>query len=185
MYARLVSSGNDDAVTVLCRTRQRMLRGQFENSFQTAVAAHKIIQRYHVELVIKRFHSTADKSAQPALSGQRAGILLSRKTLGEGNARFENAENSSDTDIAWPEAELKPACPAAYGLDKAVLLELMNDMTQVIARCIAGLGDVGRPDHLAVIDGAKHQYTGCKVCSGGQAHGAVPVALIDSINMLF
>jgi hypothetical protein len=29
-----------------------------------------------------------------------------------------------------------------------MLLELMNDMTQMIARCIAGPGDVGRPDHL-------------------------------------
>jgi hypothetical protein len=55
----------------------------------------------------------------------------------------------------------------------------MDDMTEMIARRVAGLGNVGRSDHLTFVDGAKHQHTGGEVCSYCQAHGAVPMALMN------
>lgn len=181
---KLPGSGVDRLGSVRGEARVRPLRRKLENSLQTAIPGHQIVQGDHVELVIEGLDGSEDKAAQPALRGQRAGVLLAGKALGEGNARFENAEDLSDADIARPEPKLQPARTPADRLNKTVLLKLMNDMAQMIARSIAGLGNVGRPDHLTVIDGAKHQHPGGKVCSGGQAHGAVPVASTDFHNML-
>lgn len=181
----LPGSGVDRLGSVLGQTGVRPLGRKLENGLQTAIPGHEVIQGDHVELVIEGLDRPEDEPAQPALRSQRTGILLPGKAFREGNARFENAKDLSDADIARPEPKLQPACPPADRFDKTVLLELMNDMPQMIARCIAGLGDVGRPDDLTVIDGAKHQHTGGKVCSGGQAHGVAPVATMDFHNMLF
>jgi hypothetical protein len=153
-----------------------------QNSLQTTIAADQILERDHVQLSVKRFHRAFDEALQPTGFSQWTRVVFSRKAFGKGYAGFEYAKDISNAYLAWRDSKPQTSGAATQCLDETMLLQLVYNMPQMVARCVAGPGDVGRFDKLAFVNRTEHQDTGGKIGSDCQAHGVVPVSLVERQN---
>ena len=147
---------------------------------KAVVAVDEIGEKDLVQRAIERIDSIADGIAEPADIDQRAGIG-GTEAFGEGQIGLENPEDRSDVDAGGRAHELQATVAATRRIDKAVVAERANDLSQMVLGCIAGSGDIAFADRDMRIDRTEHQRSDGQIGSHRNAHRCPPPRMAVTI----
>ncbi len=96
------------------------------------------------------------------------------EALGKRQVGLEDAEDGTDVDRGRRAHQLQPTVAAPGRVDKAVLAERADHLSEMVFRCVAGGCDVALANGDMWIDRAVHQRSGGEIGPHADAHRIIP-----------